>query len=186
MNTLRSFLPNLSRGVNNLLRSTQCQSYSTITPCQNNPLARGLQNFTPLNQCMSRSLTSLTVRQPTVEQQTTAVKSNIAGIGVLLSKINSIFHQPVRFYKVKRVLRLRCKGCYFERRFGRVYVECSLKGRHKQMKMVNKKYLYKDDYSEGNVGQAAHWYYRRDRFYRVGNNQFSRYNWLEGRLGTEI
>ena len=57
---------------------------------------------------------------------------------------------------------------------------------HKQMKIVNKKCLYKDDYSEGNVGQAAHWNYRRDRFYRVGNNQFSRYNWLEGRLGTEI
>ena len=185
MNTLRPFLTRISRGVNSVLHTTRCQGFSSITQCQTYPTARQLQNITPLNQWY-RSLTSMTMRHPTVEQQAPTVNSNIVGSGGLLSKINSIFHQPVRFYKVKRVLRLRCKGCYFERRFGRLYVECSLKGRHKQMKMVNKKYLYKDDYSEGDWKRAAHWDYRKDRFYRQGNNQYSRYNWLEGRLGTEI
>ena len=54
------------------------------------------------------------------------------------------------------------------------------------MKVVYKRYLYKDDYSEGDIKNAAHFNYRTDRFYRNGNNKFARYNWLEGRLGTEI
>ena len=182
MNTMRSVLPCISRGINSVLNITRCQSYITVARCQNYQTVTRCTNYPLLNRCMSRSLT---VRHPVIEPQTHAV-NNIACSGVLLSKINSVFHQPVRFYKAKRVLRLRCKGCYFERRFDRLYVECSLKPRHKQMKIVNKKYVYKDDYSEGQVREAAHWNYRTVRFYRIGKNKFSRYNWLEGRLGTEI
>lgn len=37
-----------------------------------------------------------------------------------------------RFYKVFDHLVRRCRGCYFDRREGRLYVECTLHKRHKQ------------------------------------------------------
>ena len=105
---------------------------------------------------------------------------------VLLSKLKPVFSQTVRTYKVKAILKRRCEGCYFEKRFGRLYVECSLKPRHKQMQKMSKHKLYKDDYSSGPWKRVVHWNYKKDRYYRMGNNNYSRYNWLEGRLGTEI
>jgi large subunit ribosomal protein L36 len=38
-------------------------------------------------------------------------------------------------FKVKRVLKRRCKDCYFVVRRGRVYVICKVHPRHKQMSM---------------------------------------------------
>ncbi|CDW55404.1 Ribosomal L36 domain containing protein [Trichuris trichiura] len=45
-------------------------------------------------------------------------------------------------YKVKRVLQLRCRYCYFIRVRGRLHVECTKHGRHKQMEPFNVKLLW--------------------------------------------
>ncbi|GAA56938.1 hypothetical protein CLF_111859 [Clonorchis sinensis] len=39
---------------------------------------------------------------------------------------------PTRFYKVRDHLTLRCRDCHFDRREGRLYVECKTYPRHKQ------------------------------------------------------
>ena len=45
---------------------------------------------------------------------------------------------PSVFYRVRAVLELRCKGCRIEKRLDRLFVECSIKPRHKQMQMISK------------------------------------------------
>uniref|UniRef100_A0A1B6DHN0 Ribosomal protein n=1 Tax=Clastoptera arizonana TaxID=38151 RepID=A0A1B6DHN0_9HEMI len=42
----------------------------------------------------------------------------------------------VRSFKVRYVLKKRCKDCYFAARDGRNYVLCPTHGRHKQMSML--------------------------------------------------
>lgn len=92
----------------------------------------------------------------------------------------------VRTYKPKNVLKLRCDGCYFERRKGRLYVECTLKPRHRQMKKMPSGLLYRDDYSKGKIHEACWWKYRADRYYKQGETEFTHFNWLGDRLGKEI
>ncbi|KAI0212026.1 hypothetical protein LSAT2_003082, partial [Lamellibrachia satsuma] len=36
-------------------------------------------------------------------------------------------------YKVRAVVKKRCDACYFVKRHGRLFVECKVKPRHKQM-----------------------------------------------------
>ncbi|ESP03727.1 hypothetical protein LOTGIDRAFT_136847 [Lottia gigantea] len=92
----------------------------------------------------------------------------------------------VRNYKVKDLLRLRCRACYFVKRRGRLYVECKSKGRHKQMQKLAKWKLYKDDYSKGNVVRAAFWTHHRDRYYKVGDKDVENFNWFADKLGTTV
>lgn len=95
--------------------------------------------------------------------------------------------QPSRSYKVRAVLKKRCAGCYFERRFGRLYVECTLKPRHKQMQLVTGLGYYRDDYSTKNWKKSVHWGYDNNvRFYKIGDTKWARYNWLKGRLGKDL
>ncbi|CAL8073352.1 unnamed protein product [Calicophoron daubneyi] len=49
---------------------------------------------------------------------------------------NSYNLTPKRFYKVYDHLTLRCRDCYFDRREGRLYVECKTHPRHKQMQKM--------------------------------------------------
>lgn len=93
---------------------------------------------------------------------------------------------PRRSYKVWDSVKLRCSGCYFVRRQGRLFVECKLKPRHKQMQIMAKRKLFRDDYSKGDVVRALHWKHRTDRFYRMGNNHYSKHNWLDGKLGRTV
>lgn len=95
-------------------------------------------------------------------------------------------HTPVRTYKAKGVLELRCKGCFFEKREGRLYVECTLKPRHRQMKKIATHKLFRDEYSKGKVAEGVWWQYRKDRYYRQGKSMFANYNWLGDRLGKDI
>ncbi|KAK6186551.1 hypothetical protein SNE40_008568 [Patella caerulea] len=97
-----------------------------------------------------------------------------------------VLHSQIRHYKSKNILRLRCSGCYFVKRNERLFVECKLKPRHKQMKKMPNWALYKEDYSEGNIERALHWNYFHERDYQMGNNKFAKYNWLEGKLGHTI
>lgn len=96
--------------------------------------------------------------------------------------------QQRRDYKVRHVLKKRCAGCYFEKRFGRLYIECSLRARHKQMQLVSGYGLFKDDYSTKNWKRAVHWGYRANgKLHKWGDSsQYSKFNWLEGRLGTDV
>ena len=41
-------------------------------------------------------------------------------------------------YKCKKVLKRRCPYCYFVRRGERLFVECKVKPRHKQMEKLSK------------------------------------------------
>jgi large subunit ribosomal protein L36 len=51
---------------------------------------------------------------------------------------SSTLLNAVRGMKMKGHLRLRCKDCYFVRRFQRLFVMCKAKPRHKQMSMKKK------------------------------------------------
>lgn len=44
-------------------------------------------------------------------------------------------------YKVKVILKRRCAACYFVRRGERLFVECKVKPRHKQMEKMTKRQL---------------------------------------------
>lgn len=96
--------------------------------------------------------------------------------------------QSSRGYKVKAVLKRRCSGCYFEKRFGRMYVECRVKPRHKQMLLVSGQGYYRDDYSKGPWWKAVHWGFKGNgRLHKWGDNSpYSKVDWLEGRLGVDI
>ncbi|GFR62893.1 ribosomal protein, partial [Elysia marginata] len=54
-----------------------------------------------------------------------------------------------RFYQAALRPRLICPGCYFVWRHGRKHVECSDHPRHKQMKRVAKRKMWKEDYTSG-------------------------------------
>lgn len=159
MNILRTTLPSVSNRFTSILIAAKSAIFTSVTVRPVTILAAG-RNTTKDAKCLTPC--------------------------ALVSKVIPPFTQQARSYKVKSQLRRRCEGCYFEKRFGRLYVECTLKPRHKQMQKVHKKSVYKDDYSEGPWLRAAHWKYRTDRFYRMGQNKYSHYNWLEGRLGVEI
>lgn len=71
--------------------------------------------------------------------------------GILSRTISSALGQPSSLlkpsiplvnqlagFKVKAVLKRRCKDCYFVTRHERMYVICPTHGRHKQMAMVEK------------------------------------------------
>lgn len=111
----------------------------------------------------------------------------------ILSKIPSIvsslpqnegINQQVRTYKVKLNPKPRCKGCYFIRRNGRLFVECNLKPRHKQMEFQTKDKLWKEDYSKGNVKAAAFWKWSKEIWYHRGNTKWARYDWLQGKYDS--
>lgn len=53
----------------------------------------------------------------------------------LLAPTSFLFNQ-VCGLKVKGRLQLRCRGCYYVSRQGRLYVMCRLKPRHKQTQMM--------------------------------------------------
>ena len=92
-----------------------------------------------------------------------------------------------RAYHVRVVLQRRCAGCYFVRRKGRLYVECTLKPRHKQMQVMSKRKVWKEDYSKGNIQRALHWKYDGDkRYYKLGDNQYARHDWLRGKIGVTV
>ncbi|KFD49658.1 hypothetical protein M513_09490 [Trichuris suis] len=59
-----------------------------------------------------------------------------------LLKPTSVYTGAAESYKIKRVLQLRCAHCYFIRVRGRLHVECSKHGRHKQMELFNVKLLW--------------------------------------------
>lgn len=103
-------------------------------------------------------------------------------------KIKPLEVQPQRNYKMRHVLKKRCAGCYFERRNGRLFVECSIKPRHKQMQLVKGMGLFKDDYSKGNWKRAIHWSYRTNgRLHKWGDSsEFSKYPWVQHRLGKDL
>jgi len=61
-------------------------------------------------------------------------------------------------YKVKVALRKRCPHCYFERREGRMFVECKVKPRHKQMQKLSKKKLFREDHKPYVPLRMAHGY----------------------------
>ncbi|CAI9722876.1 subunit ribosomal L36 [Octopus vulgaris] len=108
----------------------------------------------------------------------------------LLSNNSSLFSilptsgfpwQQKRTYKMKLYPKLRCKGCYFVYRHRRLYVECNLKPRHKQMEFKTKGELWREDYSKGGVKTAAFWKWSKEAWYKRGDNKYSRFDWLQGK-----
>lgn len=127
---------------------------------------------------LPRGFTSLSQVQTTVQSPRTTSR--------LLSPAEPLLVQSCRQYKVRTVLKKRCRGCYLEKRFGRLYVECTLKPRHKQMMQQKGLTYFRDDYSTKNWKDAVHWgYLNREHYYKVGDD-FSKYNWLHGKLGKTV
>ncbi|VDM06494.1 unnamed protein product [Schistocephalus solidus] len=48
-----------------------------------------------------------------------------------------MFSPIIRPYKVEDRLRLRCRKCFFERRDGRLFVECEKHARHRQAEKLH-------------------------------------------------
>jgi len=140
--------------------------------------------------CLSTSLFS-SCNSKQLQTNTPKIESGLlpsyssSGTSRLLTP-SSVEIQSVRTYIAKEVLRLRCSGCYFEKRLGRLYVECTLKPRHKQMKKMPSGLLYRDDYSKGHIRTACWWKYRDQRYNKQGNTKYTNFNWLGDRLGKEI
>ena len=49
-------------------------------------------------------------------------------------------------YKTPAAVHKRCPACYFVKRQGRLFVECKLKPRHKQMQRMSKKKLFRENW----------------------------------------
>lgn len=62
----------------------------------------------------------------------------------LLSVCNHLKTQTVG-YKARALLKKRCPMCYFVQRKERLYVECKAKPRHKQIQIVSKRKLWRED-----------------------------------------
>ncbi|GFO20637.1 ribosomal protein [Plakobranchus ocellatus] len=92
-----------------------------------------------------------------------------------------------RFYQAALRPRLICPGCYFVWRHGRKHVECSDHPRHKQMKRVAKRKMWKEDYSTGDWVKALdfHKAHYRQAARHVDRTAMS-HNWVAGKLGTEL
>lgn len=88
----------------------------------------------------------------------TWTKSPIVGVSVLqsFSEALSLNQQPLlravlplsvsaAGYKTRRLLKKRCPHCFFVQRGDRLFVECKVKPRHKQMQIVSKRMLFRED-----------------------------------------
>ncbi|PAV57271.1 hypothetical protein WR25_04696 [Diploscapter pachys] len=60
--------------------------------------------------------------------------------GLLVPK--PVVVQEAAGFKVRKFLKLRCQYCYFVRVNGRMHVECTAQGRHKQREPFNVKLLW--------------------------------------------
>ena len=89
---------------------------------------------------------------PTLKQQLVIQPSS-----ALLDITQQTFLTQVHTYKVRTVMKKRCHGCYMVTRHGRIYVECKLKPRHKQMQLVSKEKL---DRMRENWCNTSHLYLR--------------------------
>ena len=92
-----------------------------------------------------------------------------------------------RFYQAALRPRLICPGCYFVWRHGRKHVECSDHPRHKQMKRVVKRKMWKEDYTSGDWVKALDFHkvhYRRAE--RSVDRTTMSHNWLAGKLGAQL
>ncbi|KAK3608065.1 hypothetical protein CHS0354_031052 [Potamilus streckersoni] len=104
-----------------------------------------------------------------------------------LCQMNPIQIQSVRTYKPKRILKKRCSSCYFVKRYNRLFVECAVHGRHKQMQIVSPRNLFREDVSSGGWKNAIFWKFQRnDRWYWPRSQEFHNYNWLQDRLGKDL
>lgn len=46
--------------------------------------------------------------------------------------------------------------------------------------------FYKEDYSKGNWKRAAVWGFRENKIFYQLNNQYAKYDWLNGRIGKDV
>lgn len=101
--------------------------------------------------------------------------------------LNPVTLTQRRHYHVRVALKKRCSGCYFVHRKGRLFMECKLKPRHRQMQVMSKRKTWKEDYSKGNIERALFWKYDSEkRYYKLGDNEYSRHNWLKGKIGVTV
>lgn len=178
MNFLQKVLPFVQRNLTQACLKTSVQHPVKCELFQN--------TCRPISTVIARPrvLTNASIKELT---NTCASKTIAVGSVSSLNLIpKSVLIQTMRFYKPKMSLRLRCSGCFFVTRHGRKFVECKLKPRHKQMQIVHKRNLFKDDYSKGNIKKALFWKHKQDRWYKQGDNHFARMDWLGDRLGRDI
>ncbi|KAL5020956.1 hypothetical protein ScPMuIL_000111 [Solemya velum] len=176
MNFIQKALPIIQR---NLVQHCLKASFQLPVKCE------FLQSFRPISTIlMSRpvALKNISVNEMT-KVSTTLPAGSISSLKLVPK---SVLVQTMRSYKPKMSLKLRCSGCFYVMRQGRKFVECKLKPRHKQMQIVHKRNLFKDDYSEGNVKKALYWKHKQERWYKQGDNRFARMDWLGDRLGRDI
>ncbi|KAK7463999.1 hypothetical protein BaRGS_00037997 [Batillaria attramentaria] len=119
-------------------------------------------------------------------QSTVSLFSPTSSILSQVNKFTPVAFTQTRSYHVRLAVKRRCSGCYFVRRKGRLFVECKLKPRHKQMQMISKRKLWREDYSKGSIRTAVFWKYNEQRYYKLGDNEYARHDWLKGKIGVTV
>jgi len=127
----------------------------------------------------------------TIQNQKCKINSQLLALSNdFLSTSTGVCLNQTRSYRAALRPRLWCQGCYYVWRHGRKYVECSDHPRHKQMKKLPTKKIWKEDYSRQNareVAKAMDLYRTEPRQWFRNTNQISlSHNWLAGRLGKDL
>jgi large subunit ribosomal protein L36 len=89
-----------------------------------------IQNMLPIRQDAQRSYFGITKSFSLINMNSTGLKSE--SLALLTPKVPILSSCG---FKMKRVLKRRCKDCYFVVRRGRMYVICETHPRHKQKAM---------------------------------------------------
>ena len=120
-----------------------------------------LDNSTAMFRCLLRAATSnlqaawrapVTTCRTLVSTTKTAVTLRLTGFTPSPTGLRPALLAPqpahswqVQTYKAPSAIHKRCPGCYIVKRKGRLFVECKLKPRHKQMQRMSKRKLYRED-----------------------------------------
>ena len=149
-----------------------------------------LQPARSLTHCMPSQCGATPVPYFTAATRTSPLSSGWLARSPLLTAAHKLAPTCItqtRCYHVRVALKKRCSSCYFVRRKGRLFVECKAKPRHKQMQVMSKWKTWKEDYSQGDIKKAIYWKFKNEkRYYKLGDNEYARHDWLKGKIGVTV
>ena len=99
------------------------------------------------------------------------------------SSISLVQNRP---YHPRGEPKLRCKHCYYVTRHGQLFVECTSKKRHRQFQIIGKSRRFKDDLTKGMYKNYVYKDYKHKRFYRSGENIWTKSDLIGDRLGKDL
>lgn len=145
-------------------------------------MLRAVRGFvSPILQTYSRSFS-------TIHQKTSFLSSLSVSCSPTRKLLmpSTISFEQTRAYQPRGVPKLRCKHCYFVTRHGQLFVECTSKKRHRQFQIVGKSRRFKDDLTEGKFHTFVYKDHKHKRFYRFGENVWTKSDLVGDRMGKDL